>query len=746
MGSKKIYKKVAVSFVTAGFLISGVGAAVSDQITNFTLLNDNITGSANSNTTIATFTANATTSISSLTLKFTTSDSSYISATRSLSTNTKLNVEITDSSGNIVTGGAIGAKNLSSSETSFIFALSGLTADATYSVKVNPATSGAEGRIHLTSVLDNSVAETFTTPNSIDLIIPPTLDAVTAQSSSSLRLSYSSTSSYSSSLHYLGYRGDSASQTTLINGGTYITSTSSFDDTGLSGSTTYYYKVCASRSDITSTNSYALVCSTANYGATSAVYVPSTTTTTTTSGVSISGGTVDETASTETTTVVTSEVVAVDDTTTSQSTTTIDETAGTAIIDMSLTDTTSGTSTIQTEVKMGAKVDVKVDETTGAITATETAETGDTNAVTVSKNGDTALQTTTKDKSTLKINLPAGKEGVKAKTESNNGKSQASTKLESSKTTKEITVTVTVDPGTKGAKATVTKDAFPQDVIDKVTGGGTNVNVVVVTGAPSNAGVVSSETDVIMSDGTERALREASIIRAFGLKTTFKSTRGFFAAKKEASRETDYSEAKTVEIFPTTSWQKFEEVLLFDGKRSIKLLMGGADIIVNGERSAMVQNEEYILPLQIETVDGTTIEPTPEPTTSPVYSNGKLSLTAGWNLIALPVNTTVDDMSIFGDYSGVWAYASGAWSNPTTVSKAQGFWINMNSANEVAFSGDIYEPIVADLDTGWSLVGTGNELTNFKSINSLEAVWTHQNGWISDPETIYAGQGFWMKK
>ncbi len=638
MDSKKVYKRVAVSFVVAGFLVSGASGALSvinSYGGNTTGVLENITStslSANSgNMTFADFYFNGISSdnLTGLTLNVTNSIYGYNNFT-----NVKAKV-FGVTTGDVTT--LLGSQTLSSKS-------------ATVSLSDGSSTSDL--------VLISDYKQFF-----VNLYVD---------------------GDYSSSM----YNGDDFTVTISamdINGSSYSTfpSFTTSSTRQVSGGKTYitYTAITDNITDdgvITSGNAATDISSNGD---------EVTTLTTDTGGVS---------------------------------TTTVDGDTGTVTSEITTKDGTK--TTINSEIKVKATVNLDGSLTQEALLSSDSE--AKKVKITANTDGTTNASVETKSGVTVKVDVPVGAET----TISADGSITSSVEVDSSVGGEKVAVEIKIDATTGKSSATVSQ-------------------VVTINGKQ-----VTQTFKVADYDGTTESVTEfikTSNLRAVddnlgGIKKTFKSNRSFFVSKANLSRETDYSEAKTVEIIPTTQWQKFEEIVLFDGKRSLKLLLGGADIVIDDERVPMVPNKEYLLPLEI-TEDG---ETTTDTNSEAVYTDGKLSLTTGWNLVSLPVDTMVDDLSIFGDYSTSWKYSDKKWSqNPTTLNKAEGIWFKMNSINEAVFSGDTYEPVVADLGMGWNLIGTGAELTNFKSNNSLEALWIFQsNKWIANPKTIYAGQGFWIKK
>lgn len=56
---------------------------------------------------------------------------------------------------------------------------------------------------------------------------------------------------------------------------------------------------------------------------------------------------------------------------------------------------------------------------------------------------------------------------------------------------------------------------------------------------------------------------------------------------------------------------------------------------------------------------------------------------------------------------------------------------------------------ISSLDSGWHLLGTGKNVSDIKNIFGVKAVFVYDSEsskWVVNPNTITAGQGFWIKK
>lgn len=154
--------------------------------------------------------------------------------------------------------------------------------------------------------------------------------------------------------------------------------------------------------------------------------------------------------------------------------------------------------------------------------------------------------------------------------------------------------------------------------------------------------------------------------------------------------------------------------------------------------------------------------------------SASIQLCPGWNLISLPVSpasTSVLNVlaPIDGAYISVWTYQSGIWrmytpetpgiSDLTNMEPGRGYWINMNRAENLTFSGEA-APGSVTLEDGWNLVGYNSLGTQDiqKALASVSgkyvSVWAFVDGaWkVHDPETpglsdlteLTPGCGYWV--
>lgn len=205
----------------------------------------------------------------------------------------------------------------------------------------------------------------------------------------------------------------------------------------------------------------------------------------------------------------------------------------------------------------------------------------------------------------------------------------------------------------------------------------------------------------------------------------------YTARRRFSFREVDIV-GESIEIIPQTQYIKIEESHYFDGKVTLKLISGRADLIVDENRTSLESEVEYNLPSYQSTLSDEV----------DIFEDGKLTLSKGWNLISIPTQSESVATTKLGSQK-VWIYDYG-WKEVESLSSGVGFWLNSSSDNEIAFEGESYTPNLKELSSGWHLLGTGEILDYVKSRNQFEMVYTYQDKWLKNPDNIYEGQGFWV--
>ncbi len=154
-----------------------------------------------------------------------------------------------------------------------------------------------------------------------------------------------------------------------------------------------------------------------------------------------------------------------------------------------------------------------------------------------------------------------------------------------------------------------------------------------------------------------------------------------------------------------------------------------------------------------------------------------IKLNQGWNLVSLPVDvemqiqTNFEDINstlsafpsvppkgvqysyVLGDYEEIWIYDKGWIQNPGSITKEQGIWVKMKKNFISTMRGDPYLPSFIELALGWHLMGTGMRIKDINPTDcmdcAIEIVLTYNSEnkeWITNPESIEIGDGFWIKK
>jgi hypothetical protein len=316
---------------------------------------------------------------------------------------------------------------------------------------------------------------------------------------------------------------------------------------------------------------------------------------------------------------------------------------------------------------------------------------------------------TTKEK--VEINLAIPENSEITQDESGNIASTCPLTIETSADTKDVTVEMTADTTAKIKVSDGVEFNYELALRD---------------------GIRSGELSLIKSRARANSLYSA-------ISSDFLKNKGRFTLSERSKREV--ISANEIEIKVTSSWAEFDERQYFNGRRTIKLIIGSADITIDGKTISMPQGVEY------ELQEGSEIETTTTVAETSPYS---LNVTSGWSLLASVVNSTVYIPTTFRNNSVSYKFDtdSGSWiKEPTHLEPNEGLWVKYDTEGEVLF--DEYESSYkfdsTTLKDGWNLVGTGEEFTT----TGLDDVWLFDNTnkyWIENPASIPAGTGFWVKR
>jgi len=165
-----------------------------------------------------------------------------------------------------------------------------------------------------------------------------------------------------------------------------------------------------------------------------------------------------------------------------------------------------------------------------------------------------------------------------------------------------------------------------------------------------------------------------------------------------------------------------------------------------------------------------------------IINKQDINISKGWNLISLPVDTNIsynEINSTFKTAISIWtyknswrAYGAGDLQNLLdeanipkikSIKKAEGFWVHSDKNATLSLEGNDYNISVANLTSGWHLLGIGSDIgiKNLVGTNAnIETIWTYKNGWraygVGDLQNlldeaniprinlIKKGEGFWL--
>jgi|GEM_PF-5916918 len=198
-------------------------------------------------------------------------------------------------------------------------------------------------------------------------------------------------------------------------------------------------------------------------------------------------------------------------------------------------------------------------------------------------------------------------------------------------------------------------------------------------------------------------------------------------------------ENESVTLYPNDN-AVIEENINLDGTRVVVLTEGDANISYgSGEAQSMTSNAGYEIPALAQEPDETYIA---------TEQSIDLNLKIGWNLVASPISSDITDMFTFGEFETIWTFVNNSWiENPNRIDYQSGIWIYMNEDKTINFSGSSYQANLDSLDSGWSLVGLGDNLSDDEKYQ-IESIWTYRdNEFIeSNLSNLNIGEGFWVKR
>jgi hypothetical protein len=129
-----------------------------------------------------------------------------------------------------------------------------------------------------------------------------------------------------------------------------------------------------------------------------------------------------------------------------------------------------------------------------------------------------------------------------------------------------------------------------------------------------------------------------------------------------------------------------------------------------------------------------------------------LTLSAGWNLVNLPVASTGTAQSVFGDLINgpVWQWTGTAYQTVTNLLPNVAYWVYSVAGGTLNLKGDVSETDVVELQAGWNLVGATREVkASALNVDTTKVVWrwnadTKSYEQVAADEQLKLGEGYWV--
>jgi len=82
-----------------------------------------------------------------------------------------------------------------------------------------------------------------------------------------------------------------------------------------------------------------------------------------------------------------------------------------------------------------------------------------------------------------------------------------------------------------------------------------------------------------------------------------------------------------------------------------------------------------------------------------------LSLNEGWNIISIPLNTSINGLPSLFDTVSMFGYKNNSWFVPEEIDNKLGYWIKVNESVNVTIVGTKVLDKTIEMNSGWNLVG-----------------------------------------
>jgi len=131
----------------------------------------------------------------------------------------------------------------------------------------------------------------------------------------------------------------------------------------------------------------------------------------------------------------------------------------------------------------------------------------------------------------------------------------------------------------------------------------------------------------------------------------------------------------------------------------------------------------------------------PEPSVSASYISG-------WNMVSVPtVESSFSATDLFPtSLEGTLYSFSGSYQLVETMTNGQGYWLNLESADDISFNGSLLTSQSLDLALGWNMIGSISSDASLQDPNNvtLDGTLYAFNGTYNLTSTLEPGYGYWI--
>jgi hypothetical protein len=129
-----------------------------------------------------------------------------------------------------------------------------------------------------------------------------------------------------------------------------------------------------------------------------------------------------------------------------------------------------------------------------------------------------------------------------------------------------------------------------------------------------------------------------------------------------------------------------------------------------------------------------------------------LTLSAGWNMVTLPVATSGTAQSVFGDLitGPAWQWTGTAYQIAEILLPNVAYWVYSLDGGTLKLTGSVPETDVVDLKSGWTMVGVSREVkASALNVDTTKVVWRWNAAvksyeQVAADETLKLGEAYWV--